>query len=165
MHIMKAVQLIVLLCFITGSAQKTLQLKEGQISPKATLQEVDWLVGHWKGEAFGGIVEEIWSPPAGESMMFVFRLIDDGKVSFYEVGHIKQVDGTLLMQLKHFDENLKGWEEKAETVDFKLVKLKEDKVFFEGATFENIGETQMNIYVLIENDGKKEEVIFEYKRI
>ena len=85
------------------NAQETLRLKEGQSSPPAKIQDVDWIQGHWKGEAFGGIAEEIWSPPEGETMMFVFRLLHEGKVSFYEIGHIKEIGGTLLMQLKHFD--------------------------------------------------------------
>ncbi len=47
---------------------------EGGNSPEATLEDVSWIAGHWKGEAFGGIAEEIWSPPLGDSMMFVFKL-------------------------------------------------------------------------------------------
>jgi len=54
------------------------------------------LQGHWKGEAFGGITEEIWSPPLGDSMMFVFKLVDEGKVVFYEIGGIREVMTSLL---------------------------------------------------------------------
>lgn len=146
------------------TAQKTIQLAEGMSSPEASLEQVSWISGHWKGEAFGGIAEEIWSEPLGESMMFVFRLVNEGKVSFYESGHIKQIGTTVIMQLKHFDGSLKGWEEKDQTVDFKLVKIEQDKVFFEGLTMEKISETEMHVYVLIENEGKEEEILFEYHR-
>jgi len=163
---MKTLQLmIVLLCFTIGSAQKTLQLEKGQNSPHATLDQVAWITGHWQGEAFGGITEEIWSPPQGNSMMFVFRLLNDDKVSFYEVGHIKQVGETLLMQLKHFHGNLKGWEEKEETVDFKLVKVEENAVYFEGLTMLKINQDKMDVYVMIESEGKEEEVLFRYSRL
>ncbi|NKI30876.1 DUF6265 family protein [Croceivirga thetidis] len=156
--------LLVAFSYTTLTAQKTFKLTEGETSPNATLEQVAWVAGHWKGEAFGGVAEEIWSEPLGESMMFVFRLVNDGKVSFYESGHIKQVGETIIMQLKHFDGSLKGWEEKDQTVDFKLVKIGEDKVFFEGLTMEKISETKMNAYVLIESEGKKEEVLFEYHK-
>ncbi len=154
---------------LTGFSQqlttKTLQLSENATSPKATLAEVEWIQGHWKGEAFGGITEEIWSPPLGDSMMFVFRLISDNKVQFYEVGGIRQVDETLLMQLKHFHGDFKGWEEKDETIDFKLVKIEDDKVYFEGLTFEKISDNEMNVYVVIdEKEGKIQEVKFNYKK-
>lgn len=148
-----------------GHAQNTVQLEDGQRSPKAQLDALSWLPGHWQGEAFGGTAEEIWSPPMGESMMFVFRLVNDDKVSFYEVGHIKQIDETLLMQLKHFHEDLRGWEEKEETVDFKLVKLENDAVYFEGLTMKKIDENQIDVYVLVESEGKKEEILFSYRKI
>lgn len=123
-----------------------------------------WIEGHWSGEAFGGTAEEIWSAPLGESMMFVFRLVNDNKVSFYEVGHIQQLENSLILQLKHFDGNLKGWEDKIETVDFKLVKLEKNKVHFEGLTMELVDKNHMNVYVLIEENGEAQEILFAYTR-
>ena len=147
------------------SAQNTLQLPEGEGSPAAKLQDVAWAQGHWRGEAFGGLAEEIWGPPLGGSMMFMFKLVKDGAVTFYELGHIMERDNSLVMQLKHFDGQLKGWEEKDRTVDFPLVRLEKEKVYFEGLTMEKIGRDQMNVHVLIEEDGEPEEVLFAYKRI
>ncbi len=109
--------------FAPCTAQNTVKFPENGNSPAANLNDISWIAGHWKGEAFGGITEEIWSPPLGDSMMFVFKLVNDGKVSFYETGYIKQVGKTLILQLKHFHGDLRGWEEKDETVDFKLVKI------------------------------------------
>lgn len=146
------------------SAQNTLQLPQGKSSPRARLQDVAWAQGHWQGEAFGGEVEEIWGPPSGGSMMFMFKLYKDGKVSFYELGHVIEVDNSLVMQLKHFDGELTGWEEKEETVDFPLVRLEKDKVYFEGMTLERIGKDRMNIHVLIEEGEGAEEVLFAYTR-
>ena len=149
---------------VTGIAQETLQLQTGQTSPEASLDDVAWIAGHWQGEAFGGIAEEIWSKPLGDSMMFVFRLLNDDSVSFYEIGHIKAMNGTLLMQLKHFDDELTGWEEKEETVDFKLVKMEKEKVFFEGLTMVKTAPNKMNVYVLVEEDGDQQEITFHYSR-
>ncbi|KAA2218957.1 DUF6265 family protein [Maribacter flavus] len=146
-------------------AQNTLSWEEGMESPEATLKHVEWMTGHWKGEAFGGITEEIWSPPLGGTMMFSFKLVSDGTVSFYELGHIRELDGTLLFQLKHFDGDLFGWEEKEETVDFRLVKIDGNRVYFDEFTLERISDQEVNLYVVIENeDGTQEEVQFNYKR-
>ena len=145
--------------------ENTLKFEENSISPTASLEDVAWIAGHWKGEAFGGITEEIWSPPQGESMMFVFRLIAEGKVVFYEIGGIRQVEKTLLMQLKHFNGDFTGWEEKDQTVDFKLVKIENNKVYFDQLTFEKISDNEMNVYVVIGDDnGNQEEVKFNYKK-
>ena len=133
-------------------------------SPKANLSQVSWIAGHWKGEAFGGITEEIWSPPLGDSMMFSFKLVNDGKVIFYELGGIRQVDDTLIFQLKHFGNDFKGWEEKDETIDAKLIKIDNNRAYFDQFTFERISETEINIYVVIEENGQIEEVKFNYKK-
>ena len=147
-------------------AQNTLSLAETSTPPKASLEHVSWIAGRWKGEAFGGIAEEIWSPPLGDSMMFVFKLVTKGKVQFYEVGHIQQKEGTLILQLKHFHNSLKGWEEKDETVDFRLVKLEDNRVYFDGFTIEKINKNEINMYVVIgHKDGSSEEVKFNYKRM
>lgn len=159
--------LLVIALVIFGSCkaqQNTIKLPENEISPKANLNQVAWLEGHWKGEAFGGITEEIWSPPLGDSMMFSFKLVSEGKVVFYELGGIRQVDDTLIFQLKHFGNDFKGWEEKNETIDAKLVKIEKNRVYFNGFTFEKISDAEINIYVVIKDKGKTEEMKFNYKK-
>jgi len=146
-------------------AQNTLPLEDGMTSPEANLTTISWLTGHWKGEAFDGITEEIWSPPIGNSMMFSFRLIVDDAVNFYELGHILEVDNTLILQLKHFGGDLSGWEEKNETEDFKLVKVEENRLFFDDFTIERISDQEINMYVLVgAEDGSQNEVKFNYHR-
>ena len=134
-------------------------------SPAATLQDIEWIKGYWRGEALGGITEEIWSPPLGNSMMCAFKLVIDSKVKFYELVIISQEDETLILRLKHFHWDLKGWEEKDETRDFKLVKVTPDKVYFDGFTFENAGEELLNVYVILRSkEGSTEEVKFSYRK-
>lgn len=159
--------LLFLFCITIGcNAQNTISFTEGGTSPNATLEDVSWITGHWQGEAFGGITEEIWGPPLGDSMMFVFKLVSEGKVQFYEIGHIQQQGETLVLQLKHFHGSLKGWEEKDETVDFKLVQLEKNRAYFEGFTFEKISDDEINMYVVIgHEDGTSEEAKFNYKRV
>lgn len=162
---MKTNFILALMMTVGLSAQQTLQLEKNQKSPEASLNELSWLAGHWKGEAFGGITEEMWSPPMGGSMMFVFKLVNQGAVSFYEAGHIQEVDGTLLLQLKHFHGNLKGWETKDETVDFRLVKIEQERAYFEGFTLEKVSPDEVRMYVLIGDGEKEEEVTFVYHRV
>ena len=133
-------------------------------SPEATLGDVEWIAGHWRGKAFGGIVEEIWSPPLGNSMMCVFKLVAENKVAFYEIVTISEENNTLILRLKHFNSDLTGWEEKDETIDFPLVKVEVNKAFFDGFTFEKISEDEINIYVVISDKEGKHEVQFNYKR-
>ena len=154
-----------LLYSAAGFSQNTLQLSEGETSPKATLEAISWMQGHWRGEAFGGITEEIWSPPLGGSMLFSFKLVTENEVGFYELGHIRELNETLVYELKHFNADLKGWEEKDEVQIFKLVKVDGDRVYFEGFTFEKLNENEVAIYALIGDEGDaQEEVTFNFKR-
>jgi len=133
------------------------------LEPK--LKNISWISGNWKGEAFGGLTEENWSEPSGGSMMATFKLINDGKVSFYEIEIIREVENTLILQLKHFNNDLKGWETKKETVDFHLKEITPTKAVFEGMTFEKVNDNEMNVYVDIhQKDGAIETVKFNYTK-
>ena len=134
-------------------------------SPKATLDDVAWISGYWRGEAFNGEVEEIWSSPLGNSMVASFKLVIDDEIKFYEIEIITEINGTLMLRLKHFHSDLRGWEEKDETVDFPLVKITESRVFFDGMTFEKVSDNEMNVYVLIKQEDKvAEEMKFNYHK-
>ena len=162
---MKNLMILLLFCPLILIAQNTIELPEDGQSPKADLNDVAWIAGHWKGEAFGGITEEFWSPPLGDSMMFAYKLTNNNQVSLYEIGHIKQVGETLILQLKHFHGNMTAWEEKEETVDFKLVKIQDNWVYFDNYSFEKVSDNEMNLYVVIgQQDGTNQEVKFNYKR-
>ena len=161
-------QLINFLCafaftLICNSQSEKTTPNNGALSPK--LENIAWISGTWHGEAFGGTTEEIWSKPSGGSMMASFKLINNGKVTFYEIEIIREVENSLLLQLKHFGADLKGWETKNETVDFPLKELTETKVVFEGMIFEKVSPNEMNIYVDIKDEeGTVETVTFNYKK-
>lgn len=143
-------------------AQNTLHYNDKKGSEKANLKDIQWLEGNWKGEAFGGTYEENWSKPSGGSMLFSFKLVADGKVVFYEIGHIIEKENTLLYQIKHFDANLKGWEEKDKSEDFKFIKKEGNRMYFDKFTFEYISKNEVRLYAYFEDS--KEEVIFNFKK-
>lgn len=142
----------------------TMEKDEKSVSPKATLDDVAWMAGHWKGEAFGGVIEEIWSPELGGSMMGSFKLVIENEILFYELMTITEENGSLMMRVKHFDKGLNGWEEKDESIEFVLLKKTDKKLYFDGLTLEKTGKKSIVIYVIIDEKGKKEEVPFTYKR-
>lgn len=147
----------------TTSATNPLNNTSAILEPK--LENIKWIAGNWKGEAFGGQTEENWSEPSAGSMMANFKLIDKDKVVFYEIEIIREVENTLILQLKHFGSDLKGWEEKDKTINFPLKEITENKVVFEGMIFEKISANEMNIYVDIKQDNDSVETVkFNYKK-
>lgn len=156
-------KLLLFILFTTlGFAQNTLRYNDEKGSEKATLKDISWLEGNWTGEAFGGTYEENWSKASGGSMMFNFKLVANGKVIFYELGHIVEKDGTLLYQIKHFGADLKGWEEKDQSEDFRFIKKEDNRMYFDNFTFEYISENEVKLYAYFEDT--KKEVVFNFKK-
>lgn len=157
-----------LLWFQAGVAQSsftdnTLKLTEPQ--PPARISDVAWINGYWTGKAFGGECEEIWSEPLGNSMTGSFKLVKDGKTSFFELLSIIEENQSLILRLKHFGPSLIGWEEKDKAVEFPLVKIEEDKAFFEGMTFQRKDRDHITVFLANEQkDGSVGELVFHYER-
>ncbi|HMG91826.1 MAG TPA: DUF6265 family protein [Chryseolinea sp.] len=138
----------------------------GTTRPKAAIEDIAWLAGHWKGTALGGVTEEIWSPPHANSMMGSYRLIkNDTAIVFYEIVTITEDGQSLTLKLKHFNKDLTGWEEKNQVREFKLVKKEKNKLWFEGMTFEFIDDNNFQVYLAIrKKNGEVIEEIFPYKK-
>ena len=127
--------------------------------------EVAWLAGSWAFEGLGGTGDEMWTEPAGGSMLGLFRLLQDGKPAFYELGTLDEVDGSLVLRIKHFNPDMSGWEEKAETVDFPLVAMSPEELAFEGLTFRRQGEDEFVAFLaFVSGDGSTREERVLYRR-
>lgn len=136
------------------------------VGPKASIDQLDWIAGHWKGDALGGQFEETWNPSKGGAMMGMFKQINDGKINFYELLTIVPKDDTLLLRLKHFKNDLVGWEEKEDSVEFPLVSISADEVKFDGLTFKKISSDEMHIVVLTkQKNGQEQKLKFECHRV
>ena len=145
----------------SGRTPNTLKLDEKADSPPASIADLKWLTGQWTGPAFGGVCDEIWSQPSGDSMMGMFRLVKNGKTIFYELITIIAENKTLVMKLKHFSSDMTGWEEKDVSVRFPLVKLSPKEVFFEGLTYRKEKDGSLQIFLSEkQKSGKVEEAEF-----
>lgn len=94
-----------------------------------TLNDVSFLAGHWIGEAFGGVVEEIWSEPSSNAMMGMFRLQYDDIDRLYEFLMIEKYGSGVRMSFKHIKPDYIEMEEKPITLN--LVDANTSYAFFE----------------------------------
>ncbi|HUH11906.1 MAG TPA: DUF6265 family protein [Longimicrobiales bacterium] len=134
-------------------------------APAATLADAAWLAGSWRAEALGGIAEETWAPPSGGSMLGMFKLLHGGEVSFYEIFALVEQGGTLVLKLKHFDAQLRGWEEREEVVEFPLVRLGADTLWLEGLTFAREGPDRLIVHLAMGKGDAVREETFGYRRV
>lgn len=136
---------------------------------RATLSDLAFIAGQWRGELQGGITEENWSLAAGDSMMGVFRYVKNGKAVFYEMLLIETTSSGPVLRLKHFNPGLKGWEEKDEVHNYPLVELRKDRAVFERSDkqsrliFHRVSEAEMSIWLEQTKDGKPSAQEFKYR--
>jgi hypothetical protein len=163
---------LLLLVTFVGIAQdklteNTLQLNEGAQPAAGSLADVAWLTGSWQGTAFGSQFEEVWNPASAGSMVGMFKLHDGDKgVSFYELMLLKEQQNSLVLLVKHFSADFTAWEEKADFVTFKLVKVEDKAVHFSGLSFYQNGADKIDGYIVMKHkDGSRTEHPINYHRV
>jgi hypothetical protein len=130
------------------------------------LADLEFISGHNRGEFDGGIADEHWSEPAGDSMMGVYRYMKNGKVRMYEMLVIEQTPKGPVLRLMHFNPGLGPWEDKAQVYSYPLVRFTTGEAVFERPdkstriTYRTAGNSVLES--TLERAGKKTEV-FQYK--
>lgn len=142
-------------------------LKSTGPGPAARIDQAAWLTGRWQGEGLGGSCEEVWLPGRNGSMLGMFRLHRGGKIAFQEIMSLVEENGSLTMRLKHFHADLKGWEEKNDSVEFPLVRVEPNRLWFGGLTMERTDADTITLYLAIRMRGRAElhEEKFVYRRV
>ncbi len=159
------ISLLPILCLGQNAFPNTIEMDSTMTSPTASLDDIAWLTGHWEGASFGGVTEEIWSPPLGPSMMGSFKLVVNDEVQFYELMTLTEENGSLMLRILHFDKELNGWEEQGHPEEFPLVKITDQALYFDGLTFERTSKKKINIYVIVDSkENGKQEMKFPYAK-
>lgn len=164
--------MLVLSALLLGSAamaqsvktEHTFRLDDPNTRVPASLDDVAWMVGSWSGDAFGGTFEQVWNPASVGSMAGMFKLINDGKVNFYELLLLVEEEGSLSLKVKHFTPEFTAWEEKADYVHFRLVGVGSGVVHFSGLSFYQISDDEMHAYIAMHNQDKVWEEKLVYRR-
>jgi len=134
--------------------------------PTAKIEAVAWLAGHWRGPGAGGMAEEIWAPPRDGAMVGVFRQDGPEGPAFYEIIVIREEGDSLILRLKHFHADLRGWEEKDERLEWPLTSLGEREAVFGPARFHSPDPNRLQITVTMRRrDGSRGELKFDLSRV
>ncbi|MGH8178779.1 MAG: DUF6265 family protein [Steroidobacter sp.] len=143
----------------------TLKFERGEAPPRASIEDMAWLSGTWTGSGLGEDNEEIWSAPRHGVMMGMYRMIKEDGPVFYELLTLSETNGSLELRLKHFHADLRGWEERDQSLAFPLLARRGERFYFDGITFEPKGD-EVTVYLAIEDrkSGSVREEVFRYKR-
>ena len=98
----------------------------------ATLDDLAWMAGHWGGDGFGGQVEETWSAPLGDTILGMFRLVQDGATRVIEFETITAEADGIVLRFKHFDPQLETRED--QPITMRLIQAAGTEAVFESPT-------------------------------
>lgn len=141
---------------------------------KATVSQLAFIAGPWTGTLGGRIIEQHWSAPLGNSMVAMYRNVQDGEARLYELLVIEQDGEGVALRIKHFapGAGLVGRQAKDESVNHKLVRLDGQTAVFEGTgenpprvTFTRTSPDALSIVVERMRDGAVAATTFPYTRI
>jgi hypothetical protein len=126
-------QVVLLLILATGLSVGQDSMTATKAPSSVTVQDLAFISGHSRGEYEGGIADEHWSEPAGDSIMGVSRYMKGGKVQRYQLMVIEQTPKGLALRLMGFKPGLDTWEDKARVESYLLVNWAKGQVEFERA--------------------------------
>ncbi len=137
-----------------------------------SLNDLGWIVGHWRGEAGDSVIEEQWSVAGGGAMMGMFRWFTEEQVRLYEFMLIESSPEGPVLRIKHFGEGLKGWEEKDVSIEFRLVEHQEGLAVFESdpqvedskLVYTHTQDGNLEVRLIKTKDGKENTSTFLFGR-
>jgi hypothetical protein len=92
-----------------------------QTAKKARLVDLAWMSGQWLGSIGGSRSEEVWTAPAGDSMLGMWRLVSsDGKAQVLELLTITDEPEGPVLRLRHFSRTLVAREDKDKAISVPL---------------------------------------------
>ena len=100
----------------------------------ATLADLAWLAGDWRGSSEDMVSQEVWTAPAGNCMVGMWRLVLGGKLKVSEHMQVIQEPAGPVMYLRHFESGGIAWEERLAPLIVPLMKISDGEVVFASAT-------------------------------
>ena len=75
-------------------------------SSTTSLYQLDWLIGQREGSHDGGILEQTWLPPRSGTITALVRSTKESDTRFVEIIHIREINGSLELNLQIFNNSL-----------------------------------------------------------
>jgi Domain of unknown function (DUF6265) len=138
---------------------------EGTVSPAATIKDIQWLVGDWRGPLEGSMQQSVvFSPTKGHMPGFARAWKQDGAIGFYEINDFIEVHGSLEYRVKHFSGDLAAWEGKDGYDRHRLIAITDDAIYLDGISIVKSGPDHFTVYVLTEDHGKQKVLVVHQSR-
>lgn len=134
------------------------------------IQDLSWLAGHWQGKLGSSDIEEVWTAPAGQTLMGMFRLVRGDKTTMYELCAIEPAAAGPQLVIRHFGPALAPREQQA--MSFALTRHGDQEAAFvrrtadskETLTYRCPTVDQLEVTLHKEQGDQKSSVVFSFVR-
>jgi len=107
----------------------------GEEKPRLSIDTLSWLAGQRQGPHDGGLLEQTWLSPRSGTITALVRSSEESDTRFVEIIHIREINGTLELNLQIFN-NLLEPNSISSTHSpihkFELTEIGDRYVFFRG---------------------------------
>ena len=115
--------------FLPGLALVLLATPAFAQGPPATVDDLAWMTGHYKGSTGAGTLEERWARPLGGSIAALVRSTDGGgATNMIELISVEEEGGSLMLRLKQWDPGMSPRADGFEVME--LIEVGDKKVVF-----------------------------------
>src|SRR5262245_33998024 len=135
--------------------------------------DMAWLNGHWQGKSGTSVFDEIWTPPAGNNMLGMFRITKADKLVMYEFMTLQDDPSGVTLRMRHFDAKLVAREEKEKALVWKAASWEKNQATFrlqdgqhkESLHFQRVSSSELAITLEKEQNGKMTRQPFSFKLV
>jgi hypothetical protein len=135
------------------------------LTAQSKIENLKWLEGNWTTEKWGGTVEEYWSAPNANTIIGMFRFLNEEGVQFTEHWMLSEIEGNPVLRLRHFNPDFTSWEEKDEYVEFSFVEMGENYIQFEGLRYELLKTGELKVSLKMKQGDKIETEVFNFRKM
>jgi len=135
----RLVLIAVFTCLLSSVTPRLLAQPAAVTPVKAKVQQLAWLAGAWGGTLGDRVIEQHWSAPSGNSIVAMYRSIQNDQAQLYELLAIEQEGDAVVLRIKHFAPGLGlvGRQAKDESVNHTLVGIEARAATFQGTGTDN----------------------------
>ena len=84
------------------------EVVSGKESSTISVSQLEWLTGQREGSHDGGILEQTWFPPRSGTITALVRSTKKPETRFVEIIHIREINGSLELNLQIFNNSLES---------------------------------------------------------
>lgn len=114
----------------------------------ATLDDLDFLDGHWLATPEDQRIEETWLPSAGGTKAALFRWTKADRTITIELVIVAAIEDRVELRFKHYDARFEPWE-KDEPNTYRLIAAGTNEAVFERTS----GNARVPAYMIYIRDG------------